>query len=182
MQRPPVIIVLASGRGERFAASGGTTHKLDALLAGRPVLEWTVEAARASGLQVDVLRAAHPGMGDTIARAVRNNAGAGGWLILPGDLPLVSSVSIRKVAQALEDCDVVLPTHEGRRGHPVGFSRRCGPYLEALEGDEGAAGVVKHFLALDGVRQLALEDEGICADVDTVEDLRRLEAKAAARR
>jgi hypothetical protein len=31
----PVVIVLAAGRGERFAASGGTVHKLQALLAGK---------------------------------------------------------------------------------------------------------------------------------------------------
>ena len=31
----PVVIVLASGRGERFIAAGGTGSKLRALLAGR---------------------------------------------------------------------------------------------------------------------------------------------------
>ncbi|MGH6625834.1 MAG: nucleotidyltransferase family protein, partial [Burkholderiaceae bacterium] len=35
----PVVLVLASGRGERFAASGGTVHKLQALLRGQPVLQ-----------------------------------------------------------------------------------------------------------------------------------------------
>ncbi len=46
----PTVLVLASGRGERFAASGGGTHKLQALLAGKPVLQHTLAAVAASGL------------------------------------------------------------------------------------------------------------------------------------
>ncbi|MBT9442673.1 MAG: nucleotidyltransferase family protein, partial [Acidovorax sp.] len=46
----PVVLVLASGRGDRFVASGGQVHKLRALLAGVPVLEHTLAAVRASGL------------------------------------------------------------------------------------------------------------------------------------
>jgi len=32
MQSSPTVIVLAAGRGQRFACSGGMSHKLDALL------------------------------------------------------------------------------------------------------------------------------------------------------
>lgn len=177
----PTIIVLASGRAERFAASGGETHKLKALLAGKPVLQWTVEAAQASGLPVHVEDGGHPGMGDSIAAGVRATPGAGGWLVLPGDLPLVSSVTLRKVAQALARHEVVLPTFEGRRGHPVGFSQRCGAHLAVLAGDEGASRVVRHFLALDAVLQLEVDDAGICTDIDTVDDLRKAEAILASR-
>ena len=46
---PPTVLILASGRGERFKASGGTVHKLQALLAGKPVLQHTLDAVRASG-------------------------------------------------------------------------------------------------------------------------------------
>ena len=42
----PIILVLASGRGERFLASGGTGSKLQALLAGKPVIEHTLAAGR----------------------------------------------------------------------------------------------------------------------------------------
>ena len=47
---PPTVLILASGRGERFKAPAGTVHKLQALLAGKPVLQHTPDAARASGL------------------------------------------------------------------------------------------------------------------------------------
>ena len=67
----PVVLVLASGRGERFSASGGTTHKLQADLCGATVLQRTLDAVRASGLRWHLEDAGHPGMGDSIAAAVR---------------------------------------------------------------------------------------------------------------
>eukprot|EP01034_Spumella_vulgaris_P012556 gene12556-15982_t len=71
--RQPVVLVLAAGRGERFAASGGTTHKLQALLAGKPVLQHVLDAVQASGLAHHVVHAdpSRPGMGDSIAAGVR---------------------------------------------------------------------------------------------------------------
>lgn len=176
--KPPVVLVLASGRGERFRASGGQGSKLQALLAGRPVLEHTLAAVRASGLPFHVEAAGHPGMGDSIAAGVRATADAGGWLVLPGDLPLVSPDSLRAVAVALQRASVVLPFYRGTRGHPVGFAAEHGPALRALSGAEGAAAIVRGAKPL----KLELEDEGIVTDIDTVEELARAERLLAARR
>lgn len=173
----PVILVLASGRGERFRASGGSGSKLQALLAGRPVLEHTLAAVRASGLPFHVEAAGHPGMGDSIAAAVRATAAAGGWLVLPGDLPLVRPASLRAVAAALQQASVVLPVHQGTRGHPVGFAAEHGPALQALTGTEGAAAIVRAAQAL----RLELDDEGVVTDIDTVADLARADALLRAR-
>ncbi|MCY7307212.1 MAG: NTP transferase domain-containing protein, partial [Rhodoferax sp.] len=120
----PVVIVLAAGRGERFAASGGNTHKQAARLAGKPVLQHVLDAVQASGLPHHVVRAdaARPGMGDSIAAGVRATPDAAGWLILPGDLPLVQGASLRAVADALAQHAVVVASYQGMRGHPVGFS------------------------------------------------------------
>jgi molybdenum cofactor cytidylyltransferase len=175
--QPPVVLVLASGRGERFRASGGQGSKLHALLAGRMVLEHTLAAVRASGLPWHVEDAGHPGMGDSIAAGVRATANASGWLVLPGDLPLVSPDSLRAVAAALQRASVVLPFYRGTRGHPVGFAAEHGPALRALNGAEGAAAIVRGAKPL----KLELEDEGIVTDIDTVEDLARAERLLAAR-
>ena len=166
---PPVVLVLASGRGERFRASGGSGSKLQALLAGRPVLEHTLAAVRASGLPFHVEDAGHAGMGDSIAAAVRATADAGGWLVLPGDLPLVRPTSLQAVAAALQGASIVVPTHQGTRGHPVGFAREHGAALQALTGAEGAAAIVRQAK----VTKLELDDAGIVTDIDTVEDLAR---------
>ncbi len=165
----PVVLILASGRGDRFRASGGTTHKLDAPLGDRSVVQHTGAAAEASGLPWHLERAAHPGMGDCIAAAVRATADADGWLILPADLPLVQPSTLRAVAQQLvaagAGCQAVTPLYRGQRGHPVGFSAACRQALLGLQGDRGAAPVLRSC----EVTPLDTDDEGCVLDVDTVE-------------
>jgi hypothetical protein len=88
-RRLPTVLVLASGLGARFTASGGVGHKLQADLAGKTVLQHTLDAVRSSGLRWHLEDAGHPGMGDSIAAAVRATRDAAGWLVLPADLPLI---------------------------------------------------------------------------------------------
>lgn len=177
----PVVLVLASGRGERFAASGGMVHKLRAALGDKTVLEHTLAAVRASGLPWHLEDAGHPGMGDSIAAAVRATAGAPGWLVLPGDLPLVLPETLRSIAAALADCAVVVPLYQGERGHPVGFAPECQPGLLALTGEQGAASVVREQARQGRVRWVDLDDAGTVTDVDTVQDLERAAQRLAAR-
>ena len=173
----PVVLVLASGRGERFRASGGSGSKLQAPLAGSTVLEHTLAAVRASGLPWHLVDAGHPGMGDSIAAGVAATPDAQGWLVLPGDLPLVQAASLRAVADALQRASVVVPLYQGTRGHPVGFAREHGESLRSLHGAEGAAAIVRAAKPL----LLPLADEGIVTDIDTVADLARAERLLAAR-
>ena len=175
----PVVLVLASGRGTRFAASGGQGSKLQALLAGRPVLEWTLAAVRASGLPWHLEDRGHAGMGDSIAAAVRKTLDAAGWLVLPADLPLIQPATLLRVAQALQTHPVVLPCYAGAdgndaplRGHPVGFSAVCRQDLLKLSGNKGAAGVIIDYAAI----KIIVNDVGIVTDIDTVDDLARAEA------
>jgi len=177
----PTVLVLASGRGERFTASGGRTHKLQALLAGKPVLQHTLDAVIASGLPWHLEDAGHPGMGDSIAAAVRATPDAAGWLVLPADLPLVRSDTLRAVADALGPHAVVIPLYQGERGHPVGFSAVCRDQLLALEGNQGAAPVVLAQAAMNSVAVLELDDIGVVMDIDTLDDLARAEKLLAAR-
>jgi molybdenum cofactor cytidylyltransferase len=171
----PVVLVLASGRGERFIASGGRGSKLHALLAGKPVLQHTLKAVRASGLPWHLEDQGHEGMGDSIAAAVRATKDAGGWLILPGDLPLVRPESLQAVAAGLSGHTLVLPHYQGRRGHPVGFAASCRDALLLLKGPEGAAPVARAQAGVNPVSQLELDDPGIVTDVDTIRDLAEAE-------
>jgi molybdenum cofactor cytidylyltransferase len=179
--RKPTVLVLASGRGERFAASGGGTHKLQALLAGKPVLQHALDAVAASGLPWHLEDAGHDGMGDTIAAAVRATSDAAGWLILPGDLPLVQAATLLTVAEALTQHAVAVPMFNGARGHPVGFSAACLAALLDLKGNQGAAPVVRAQAAINSVAYVGVTDEGTVTDIDTLDDLRRAEALLSAR-
>ncbi|EOC1332904.1 nucleotidyltransferase family protein [Cronobacter turicensis] len=169
----PVIIILAAGKGERFRAGGGTTHKLEALLAGKPVLHHVLAAAQASGLPWHLVRpeGGTDGMGDSIALGVKATPAAAGWLILPGDLPLITAASLRQVAKALNEKPVVVPHYQQRHGHPVGFRREYFDALAALSGDEGAKAIVRAARARAEVLTLALNDAGIVQDIDVPADL-----------
>ena len=177
MATQPVVIVLASGRGERFVASGGSGSKLQAMLDGRPVLDRTLAAVRASRLPWHVEDAGHPGMGDSIAAAVRATSQAPAWLILPGDLPLIEASTLRQIAQAPMSLDVVVPVFDGRRGHPVRFSARCRSALIGLTGKQGAAAVVAAW----GGTLWPVADRGCVMDIDTLGDLHEAERLLAAR-
>lgn len=175
----PAVVVLASGRGDRFVASGGKGSKLHALLAGKPVLQHTLEAVRGSGLRWHVEDAGHDGMGDSIAAGVRATRDAGGWLILPGDLPLVRAESLRCVVAALASHAVVLPMYRGVQGHPVGFGPDCRDALLLLSGPQGAALVARTHKAAGRALELELDDPGIVTDIDTLADLARAQALLA---
>ena len=166
----PIVLVLASGRGERFFASGGGTHKLQADLCGATVLQRTLDAVRASGLRWHLEDAGHPGMGDSIASAVRATRDtAAGWMVLPADLPLVQPTTLVTIARAPLGGEVLVPWFEGQRGHPVRFAASCGEALESLKGNRGASPVVYARTAIDFV----VNDVGCVLDVDTVADLER---------
>jgi molybdenum cofactor cytidylyltransferase len=177
----PVVIVLASGKGERFTASGGSGNKLHALLGGKRVIDWTIAAAKDSGLRWHVEDGKHEGMGDCISAAVRASKDATGWLILPGDLPLIQPSTLVSVAESMERHEVVVPHFRGERGHPVGFDHVCEVALLALRGPNGAQSVVRAEAAVDGVFDLEIDDEGIVTDIDTLGDLRIAERKLALR-
>ena len=173
----PVVIVLAAGRGERFAASGGTTHKLQALLAGKRVIDHVLDAVKASGLAYHVVQAdtGRPGMGDSIAAGVKATPSATAWLILPADLPLISPATLRSIAFAPSSV-VTVPMVRGQRGHPVRFAAQCAPELLNLRGNNGAAQLIHVRVATDSIAYLEVDDVGCVMDVDTLEDLARAES------
>ena len=169
----PTVLVLAAGQGSRFKASGGACDKLNAPLHGQRVRDHVLAAVQASGLPYFVVERAHladkpeAGMGDSIAYGVAATLEASGWLVLPTDLPLISSNTLHAVAQALTTQRVVVPFHQDQRGHPVGFSPACRADLLSLTGDEGARAVVSRY----GFTRLAVDDVGAVLDVDTVDAL-----------
>jgi molybdenum cofactor cytidylyltransferase len=107
------------------------------------------------------------GMGHSIAAGVAARANAHGWLLLPGDMPLVQPTSLHAVARALTLNAAAFAQHRGRRGHPVGFGPELYTELTTLTGDEGARRILARFPAV----AVELADAGVLVDIDTVEDL-----------
>ncbi len=180
----PVILILAAGRSERFRAAGAPTDKLSAKLTTpigtRSVLEHVIAAARASGLAWHVVtpeQTAHQtlqGMGTSIAAGVAATPDASGWLVMPGDLPLIQAESLKAVASAMKHHPVVVPMVDGKAGHPVGFGPSCRDQLLALRGDGGARAIVEQHTP----HRLVLRDIGCILDVDTPALLEQAQALA----
>jgi len=91
----------------------------------------------------------------------------------PVDHPLFSARTVRDLIHAFRKhkAPVVLPAFEGWRGHPVLFNRELFPELLEEDLPEGARSVVRRYLSTR--LQLAVEDPGILADIDTPEDYRK---------
>jgi molybdenum cofactor cytidylyltransferase len=198
MKSRPAVIILAAGKGERFlgaehklsqSLAGATvlgTTLSHAIASQLPVVVVTTQgladiacrsvAARDVIVLPDVTTeagagsAALLGMGHSIASGVSARANASGWLILPGDMPLVQPATLVAVAAQLEHHPVVCAHYKGRRGHPVGFSSELYSELAMLSGDEGARRLVARYPALG----LEVDDPGVLVDVDTEADLARV--------
>jgi molybdenum cofactor cytidylyltransferase len=192
MKGRPAVIVLAAGRGSRF---GGAGHKLVQGLGGTTVLGQTLRHAVASQLPVVVVTTAalvdvashhvasrdvvvlpavdgvalEPlGMGYSIAAGVAARAHASGWLVLPGDMPLVRPDTLQAVARRLADHPIAYAQYRGHRGHPVAFGAELYSELAVLSGDEGA----RRLLARYPASAVDVDDPGVLMDVDTEDDLR----------
>lgn len=194
----PVVIVLAAGRGTRF---NGPAHKLLQPLGTSNVLGTTLGHVLASQLPMVVVatpaiaeiagrsvatrdivvipegaagRAQLHGMGYSIACGVSARPDATGWLILPGDMPMVRPETLQSVARALEQHTVAYAQYRGRRGHPVGFASELYSELATLTGDEGA----RRLLARYPAQGVELDDPGVLIDIDTAADLADVAAGA----
>ncbi len=100
-------------------------------------------------------------------------------VILLGDQPLVGAGAVARLIGAFErGARIAVATYGGKPRNPTLFAREVWPLLESeLEGDEGARSMLRRHPEL--VRRVPCDGVGDPADVDTREDLRRLEERAA---
>jgi molybdenum cofactor cytidylyltransferase len=90
------------------------------------------------------------------------------------DHPAVSAETVRRLVATFRQCGapVVIPTYEGRRGHPVLIAREVFAELLELASDAGADTVVRKYRP--ATRFVEVDDEGVVVDVDDPESYRRL--------
>jgi len=192
-------ILLAAGRSARMP--GGS--KLLLTWHGKPLVRWAAEALIEGGLSPiiavtggdpDGIAAAldglplrlvpNPshadGMGTSLAAGVAAlGADAEAVVVALGDMPLVASATVRRLAEAFlaADRSIAVPVRQGRRGHPVVFDlRRHRSALRCLRADEGARSLLTAHP--DEILEVPVDDEGILLDVDAPEDYRTLEARS----
>jgi len=89
-----------------------------------------------------------------------------------GDMPRVCKAVLAPLAEAVgQGAPGAAPTFEGRRGHPVLIARALFADLMALEGDAGAAPLLKTLGA--ALALIPAPDDGVLYDIDAPADLQR---------
>lgn len=189
-------ILLAAGASSRFA---GPRPKQLALFDGEPLVRRAASAALASRLRelIVVVGFAPVMVRDALSglrlRVVENpdfrdgRAGslttglaaidptARAVLVLPCDQPLLTASDFDRMIVAYESSGppIVLPRAPRRRGAPALFDRTLFGDLAGLQGDDGGRLLFDRFA--DGIVDVELSDPRVLQDVDTRDDLRRLE-------
>ncbi|MBC7788303.1 MAG: nucleotidyltransferase family protein [Anaerolineae bacterium] len=185
MADPFACIVLAAGAGTRFGEP-----KAEALLAsGERFLDAIVKTAADAGAHPIVAVVSERIQVPLPAKAVRNRDAKGeqivsvrlglmqlagtlarGALVWPVDHPFVALRSVHAIVEAYRRtrAHIVLPTCDGRRGHPAFFDRAVWDELMTVESG-GAQSVVRAFR--DRVHEVPTDDPGILQDIDTRSDM-----------
>ncbi len=181
-------VLLAAGAGTRFGGDkllarlpDGTPIGVRAARTLRSAVDRGLAVVRsgdvtlarlleAEGLDVAVFSDADEGMGASLAFGVGAAPDADGWIVALADMPFVRRETVETVVGLLRaGAWIVAPCRQGRRGHPVGFSRGLFPELIRLGGDRGARVLLERYPSR--VETFESEDEGILLDVDTLRDI-----------
>jgi CTP:molybdopterin cytidylyltransferase MocA len=182
MGAPKALLPISPGRqGPSFVRQiasvlldGGT---IDVLVVGRgedDALRREVEALGAC-VRFVVNAHAHEGQLSSLLAGLdaADRPGVHGILVTPVDVPFVRASTIRALVTAAESRrdGIVRPTHHGRHGHPVIFTRAVFDDLRRADRSAGARSVV-HAHAHDLVN-LEVDDPGVLHDIDSPEDYAR---------
>ncbi|TES84081.1 MAG: molybdenum cofactor cytidylyltransferase [Dehalococcoidia bacterium] len=83
------------------------------------------------------------------------------------DQPYVDSPTINRLIDAFssDKKGIVIPTHQGQRGHPLIFAKKYQAQLYDLSGDIGGREIIKQHP--EDVLEVPVDCEGIVIDIDT---------------
>jgi len=93
-----------------------------------------------------------------------------GVMICPVDHPLMTKDLLKALVHAFETSDkkIILPTHKGRRGHPVIFDATLFDELRRAPREVGARAVVRNHP--DDLEEVPTPERGVGVDIDTMQD------------
>lgn len=192
MTRGPLVALLAAGSARRFG--GG---KLDALLGDRPLGQWALATAIASGFDVAIVVGPEPprfardaqadagvrlienpdaatGMGTSVACAARAAIAGGysGLAILLADMPFVTADRLPQLIDPDRAHFARYPNEIS--GPPAWIPSTLLPHLVKLTGERGA----RSALAIDDIRLIDWPLDQL-TDVDTRQALDRVRTMVA---
>jgi 2-C-methyl-D-erythritol 4-phosphate cytidylyltransferase len=130
-------VIAAAGSGERLGAGG---PKAFVELAGRPLLDWSLDAFRAAASVTEIVVAVPPGEADAVADR--------GVVAVSGGAHRSESV-----ANAVELCgEEIVVVHDAAR--PLVTPALINAVIDRLASDEGAAGAIAACPVTDTIKQV----------------------------
>jgi molybdenum cofactor cytidylyltransferase len=182
MGRPKLALPLA-GRTvlEHVVAALGQAGVEPVLVVLGPHVADLAGPAREAGAVVLVLPEATPDMRATIEHGLAwlqeqyHPAPGDAWLLVPADHPTLEPAVVRRLVEAWRqrpDCSIVVPTWQGRRGHPalIGWSHVAG--LGGHPAGEGLNTYLRRHA--EQTLEVPVEAPNVVEDLDTPEDYERL--------
>ena len=185
-------LLVAAGHGRRFDPTGARSKlemrigsmmvavrtaqpllaNCDRVIAAvRPDSDRLADELAAAGCEIALVDG-DEGMGNSIACGARAAARFDTLrmlLVQPADMPWLEASAVRQVVQAdaKDDQFIVVPTFNGRDGHPVRFDPRLVAALAQLSGERGA----RQLLLRHPPLRIPVDDAGVVRDLDTPADL-----------
>jgi len=98
-----------------------------------------------------------------------------GALIVLADQPLIRPTTLNRLIEfhSQTGAQITIPLYRGFRGNPVLLDRSVFSEVMTLAGDVGCRAIFGDHT--EGIRKIEVSDPGILLDIDTEEDLRRLQ-------
>ena len=153
---------------------------LDVLVVVRPDDTVLAEAAAAAGAVVVRAPEPPPDMKASVGWGIdemRKRWGAGeidGWMLVPADHPVLDADLVGRVAEAwsVNRPPVLVPTHDGRRGHPTVFGVELASEVASIPDDSGLNWLVAQ--CGEAVEEVELDRPEVLLDLDTPEQYEAL--------
>lgn len=181
-------LILAAGGSSRM----GDENKLMMPFQGKPMLNHVVNASLNSNLTQTFVVVGHQsseiknlvqsddiqcveneqwetGMASSIVAGISQLKQFDGFLILLGDMPLVTPELINEIIVHGSADKIVIPIKDGLHGNPVFFGSKFRDELLTLYGDSGAKKVIQNNLS--SMIKIEIQSNTIFKDYDTKESL-----------
>ncbi|MFC1932860.1 molybdenum cofactor cytidylyltransferase [Chloroflexota bacterium] len=150
--------LLNSAVSETIVVLGHRAEEIAKTIAAKPVKP-AINPNYQQGMSTSIITGLN--LIDSRARAV---------IIALGDQPSVDSRTINKLIDEFNSHNkgIAIPVYQGRRGNPVIFDIRYKGELLKLKGDIGGREIIDRHP--DDVLEVAVNCEGVCVDIDTMEN------------